>query len=606
MPTKIELLHKAYQQHCLALADPEQWQAFLSSACKNYKCRFDEQVLIFDQCPHATAVLEIEKWNKFFHRWVNRGANGIAVFDSKSKMERIKYYFDVSDTHEADKARPVPIWEMREEYEDDVIASLERKFGELKQKGDLASAIFSAAENAADEYLSDHLSDLMNCRENSFLEEVDPDYVRKTFRDLSISSVAYMLLTRCGYPAADYLDNTDFRSICEFNTQDTMNAIGLAASDISEMALREISATVFALQKNEKKQIRTFASSDKTLYNKQTPEPHHERMVNHENNLHTGGRLQPTKSSPPTNRDTSPWEVRTTPQSTPRSAPPSAVHQPADLLQTDRASGGNRGEREQSDGTTGAGYGKTDGRDRGTESNESDGVGGQNEQHSSHSGRDGTGGSDLQLSVPESTLLPSIEEQLNIIEQAEVEQASAFVFSQEIIDQVLQSGSGVQHGKKRVYEHFTLGKSMAENAEFLKNEYGWGGAYPLIRALAISENHDTKGMTLLRGSITTPEAKLTLSWKKVAKRIDELISQNRYLSEDDRKAYDIPLEPTEEESQLDFSLFIAAPETEVTQPSAATTETEVASPVEIETASSPNEDNAENKQDIEVINSVPY
>lgn len=606
MPTKIELLHKAYQQHCLALADPEQWQAFLSSACKNYKCRFDEQVLIFDQCPHATAVLEIEKWNKFFHRWVNRGANGIAVFDSKSKMERIKYYFDVSDTHEVDNARPVPIWEMREEYEDDVIASLERKFGELKQKGDLTSAIFSAAENAADEYLSDHLSDLMNCRENSFLEEVDPDYVRKTFRDLSISSVAYMLLTRCGYPAADYLDNSDFRSICEFNTQDTMNAIGLAASDISELALREISATVFTLQKNEKKQIRTFASSDKTLYNKQTPEPHHERMVNHENNLHAGGRLQPTKSSPPTNRDTSPWEVRTTPQSTPRSAPPSTVHQPADILQTDRTSSGNRGEREQSDGTTGAGYGETDGRDRGTEINESDGVGGQNEQHSPHRGRDGTGGFDLQLSAPESTLLPSIEEQLNIIEQAEVEQASAFVFSQEEIDQVLQLARGVFHSKKEIYKHFLLGKPTKENVAFLKNVYGTGGVSPVSHFLNISERHDKKGMTLSRGGDDSPTENINLSWQKIAKRIGELIQQNRYLTIDEKEAYNIPLVPIEEMAQLDFSQFIAAPETEVTQPSATTTETEVASPIEIETVSSPNEDNAENKQGIEVIDSIPY
>lgn len=172
------ILYKAltelYRETQRKVTAPDQWQAFLASACRNYRLTFDEQLLVYAQRPDATAVLEIERWNRQFGRWVNRGANGIAVFDGEhTGKPRLKYYFDISDTHEARFPRPVPIWTVREEYTPDIIETLENSFGELEHKEDLGAALLSAAKNAVEDNMPDYLSELKTLTEGSFLEELD-------------------------------------------------------------------------------------------------------------------------------------------------------------------------------------------------------------------------------------------------------------------------------------------------------------------------------------------------------------------------------------------------------------------------------------------------
>ena len=273
MATKYQMITGLYESTIGRVTDnPAAWTAFLRSACRNYKCRFDEQILIYAQRPDATAVLEIEKWNRQFGRWVNRGATGIAVFDDEHNGNyRLKHYFDISDTHGSRFERPVPVWQMEPQYEADVIESLGNSFGELDDKSTLADALISAAKNAVEDNITDYLRDLMYVREDSFLEELDDLNVEVEYRAALQNSVAYMLFTRCGIDAGYYFDFDDFRHIIDFNTPRTVNALGLAVSDIAENCLREISATVISLQKERAAGNRVQRRAGRTFANQENP-----------------------------------------------------------------------------------------------------------------------------------------------------------------------------------------------------------------------------------------------------------------------------------------------------------------------------------------------
>ena len=266
------ILYKAltelYRETQRKVTAPSEWQAFLAAACRNYRLSFYEQLLVYAQRPDATAVLEIERWNRQFGRWVNRGANGIAVFDGEHNGKpRLKYYFDISDTHEARFPRPVPLWTVREEYAPDIIETLENSFGELEHKEDLGEALLSAAKNAVEDNMPDYLSELKTLTEGSFLEELDELNLEVEYRRAVQNSIGYMLLVRCGLDPSDYFEDEDFRDVLNFNTPQTLNALGVAAGDISQMCLSAISRTVLALQRQPQKENRAGKHSRKGVLN---------------------------------------------------------------------------------------------------------------------------------------------------------------------------------------------------------------------------------------------------------------------------------------------------------------------------------------------------
>lgn len=266
MARKYDLISELYNRTCkTVVSNPQNWQAFLASACRNYKLRYDEQLLVYAQRPDATAVLEIEQWNKIFGRWVNRGARGIAVFaDENRSRQRLTHYFDISDTHESRYSRTVPIWDMRQEYEADVIETLESTFGEIENKSSLAEAIMGAARNAAEDNIPDYLQDLYYATEGSSFEEVEEDIVAFIYKNVVTNSVAYMMMSRLGVDTDGYFELDDFRDVTNFNTQETLNALGFATSDIAEMGLTEISKTITALNR----QNRIIVGQDRNEYNK--------------------------------------------------------------------------------------------------------------------------------------------------------------------------------------------------------------------------------------------------------------------------------------------------------------------------------------------------
>ena len=660
MARKYDLISELYNRTCkTVVSNPQNWQAFLASACRNYKLRYDEQLLVYAQRPDATAVLEIEQWNKIFGRWVNRGARGIAVFaDENRSRQRLTHYFDISDTHESRYSRTVPIWDMRQEYEADVIETLESTFGEIENKSSLAEAIMGAARNAAEDNIPDYLQDLYYATEGSSFEEVEEDIVAFIYKNVVTNSVAYMMMSRLGVDTDGYFELDDFRDVTNFNTQETLNALGFATSDIAEMGLTEISKTITALNR----QNRIIVGQDRNEYNK--VENNDERSLDNERtDLHDGGRLQPSEPETSTAAGSDAGQIRSDEERVSEGTSQSPLLQSPDEGRTDTALGGSGTESQQDGGNNPEPDGTERGSDRTDESGGYDEMGSSDELPSQLGTGNRESGSDIRLeyydrthedkSLPffgrdevineilrttphlsasleeikdyyernpdnkdrteyiksifnndytELTLedgrtvgyktfenvlhlwegkydsrtaqsyydwaviarhfeamrllgelsdsikpLPSMDGQMTFIldGRAEEKKTSAFTFSQEIIDAVLANGSGFSEGKMRIYEQFEKSLSAKENADFLKNEYGWGGSYPVIIGAGIDESHDGKGITITKG-IGKEKPHITLSWSQVEKRIGELIRTDRYLNPKEKEHYPQWLESQEE------------------------------------------------------------
>ena len=555
MAAKYQLITELYRRTGVAVAkNPQAWQGFLSSACRNYKCRFDEQLLIYAQRPDAVAVAKLETWNRQFKRWVNKDSKGIAVFDPKGRRNTLKYYFDVSDTHEGYYgSRPVPIWQMDERYEQTVMERLSDRFGDVGST-DLASALMETAKNAVEDNLQDYFSQLKDCTKDSFLEELDDFNIEVIYRRLAANSVAFMLISRCGLDTNEFFDREDFADIVNFNTPATINAIGVATSDIAEMALREISQSIRNVQMAEKDQNRTFAQRTQAQYDKGRQQPERSEY-NERNHLQQTGGLSYSRPNITDRARASAWQVRFDAQGLSGEAQASDLSQSADIGQAERASARGRADSTPEVGASDKAALSRAGRDRGTERESTDAVGRTDEQHPQPSGGSDTDRTDLQVSVAKEdevrVNLPTVDEQIEMIAKAEDEKASAFAISKEDIDSVLQKGSGVADGKYRIYRQFQKGVDRQKNIEFLKNEYGTGGGTHIFPdGFSGHSWYDSKGLAIDRNGTYTNHD-LVLKWSQVEKRLRELIKDNRYLN------------PKEKDHYADYLESVSAPQYEI-------------------------------------------
>lgn len=525
MARKYDLISELYNRTCkTVVSNPQNWQAFLASACRNYKLRYDEQLLVYAQRPDATAVLEIEQWNRIFGRWVNRGARGIAVFaDENRTRQRLTHYFDISDTHESKYSRTVPIWDMRQEYEADVIETLESTFGEIENKSSLAEAIMGAARNAAEDNIPDYLQDLYYATEGSSLEEVDNDIVASIYKNVVANSVAYMMMSRLGVDTDGYFELDDFRDVTNFNTQETLNALGFATSDIAEMGLTEVSKTITALNR----QNRIIVGQDRNEYNK--VENNDERSLDNERtDLHNGGRLQPSEPETSTAAGSDFGQIRSDEEKVSEGTSQSPLLQSPDEGRTDTALGGSGTESQQDGGNNPEPDGTERGSDRTDESRGYDEMGLSDELPSQLGTGNRESGSDIRLE--DIKPLPDMGGQLSFIqERAEEQTTSAFSIPKEIIDNYLASGSGFANGKYRIYEQYQKSLSLKENADFLKKEYGTGGGTYAGGVSDYNYDCDAKGVRIRKGyEENAPE--IRMNWTEVAKEIGRLISDDRYLN----------------------------------------------------------------------------
>ena len=659
MARKFDLISELYERTCFAVTDnPVNWQSFLKTAGRNFRLRFDEQLLIYAQRPDATAVLEIERWNGTFGRWVNRGAKGIAVFeDADRSRQRLIHYFDISDTHESRYSRPVPIWEMRPEYEAEVIETLENTFGAVNDTTSIEKVVKESIANAVEDNIADYISDFMSLGAGSDIEYLSDEEANNLYVELVRNSVSYMVMARLGLDADKVYSPDDFAGISSFNSQEVLNAVGIATSDIAEMALLPVSRTISTLSKEN----RIIDEQGQSEYNKDIKD---ERSQSDErNHIHDGGRLQSSEPEAAGADGSDSRQMVADEENLSEGTSQNPVLQSSDERDSEQSLGGGSAESQRTgensrkaDGTES----RTDGADEGGRYDE---MGSPDEQHQElgTGNREESGNIRLEyydrnhedkslpffggddtireilgttphlsaskeeikdfyernrdnatrteyikgifnndytrLTLSDGRLvgyktfqnvlhlwegeyenrtaqsfydwgviaqhfeamrllgeltdtmkpLPSMDGQLTLImsNQAEEQKTSAFTFSQEIIDAVLTRGSGVSEGKMRIYEQFEKSISAKENADFLKNEYGWGGSYPVIIGAGIDEQHDGKGITISKG-IGSDKPHITLSWSQLEKRIGDLIRMDRYLNPKEKEKYPEWLEKQEE------------------------------------------------------------
>ena len=659
MARKFDLISELYERTCFAVTDnPVNWQSFLKTAGRNFRLRFDEQLLIYAQRPDATAVLEIERWNGTFGRWVNRGAKGIAVFeDADRSRQRLIHYFDISDTHESRYSRPVPIWEMRPEYEAEVIETLENTFGAVNDTTSIENVVKESIANAVEDNIADYISDFMSLSAGSDIEYLSADEANALYLELVKNSVSYMVMARLGLEADKVYSPDDFAGISSFNSQEVLNAVGIATSDIAEMALLPVSRTISTLSKEN----RIIDEQEQSEYNKDIKD---ERSQSDErNHIHNGGRLQSSEPEAAGADGSDSRQMVADEENLSEGTSQNPVLQSSDERDSEQSLGGGSAESERTGGYSREADGTESRADGTDESGRYDEMGSPDEQHQelgtgnreesgnirleyydrNHEDRSLPffGGDDTireilgttphlsaskeeikdfyerntdnatrteyikgifnndytQLTLSDGRLvgyktfqnvlhlwegeyenrtaqsfydwgviaqhfeamrllgeltdtmkpLPSMDGQLTLImgNQAEEQKTSAFTFSQEIIDAILTRGSGVSEGKMRIYEQFEKSLSAKENADFLKNEYGWGGSYPVIIGAGIDESHDGKGITISKG-IGSDKPHITLSWSQVEKRIGDLIRMDRYLNPKEKEKYPEWLEKQEE------------------------------------------------------------
>ena len=659
MARKFDLISELYERTCFAVTDnPVNWQSFLKTAGRNFRLRFDEQLLIYAQRPDVTAVLEIERWNGTFGRWVNRGAKGIAVFeDADRSRQRLIHYFDISDTHESRHSRPVPIWEMRPEYEAEVIETLENTFGAVNDTTSIENVVKESIANAVEDNIADYISDFMSLGAGSDIEYLSADEANALYLELVRNSVSYMVMARLGLNADKVYSPDDFAGISSFNSQEVLNAVGIATSDIAEMALLPVSRTISTLSKEN----RIIDEQGQSEYNKDIKD---ERSQSDErNHIHDGGRLQSSEPEAAGADGSDSRQMVADEENLSEGTSQNPVLQSSDERDSEQSLGGGSAESQRTGGNSRKADGRESGTDRADESGRYDEMGSPDEQHQElgTGNREESGnirleyydrnhedkslpffggddtireilGTTPHLSASKEEIkdfyerntdnatrteyikgifnndytrltlndgrlvgyktfqnvlhlwegeyenrtaqsfydwgviaqhfeamrllgeltdtmkpLPSMDGQLTLImgNQAEKQKTSAFTFSQEIIDAVLTRGSGVSEGKMRIYEQFEKSLSAKENADFLKNEYGWGGSYPVIIGAGIDEQHDGKGITISKG-IGSDKPHITLSWSQVEKRIGDLIRMDRYLNRKEKEKYPEWLEKQEE------------------------------------------------------------
>ena len=546
MAIRYKALTELYQETQRSVTAPDQWRAFLASACRNYRLSFDEQLLVYAQRPDATAVLEIERWNRQFGRWVNRGANGIAVFDGEHNGKpRLKYYFDISDTHEARFPRPVPLWTVREEYAPDIIETLENSFGELERKEDLGEALLSAAKNAVEDNMPDYLSELKTLTEGSFLEELDELNLEVEYRRAVQNSIGYMLLVRCGLDPSEYFEDEDFRDVLNFNTPQTLNALGVATGDISQMCLSAISRTVLALQRQPQKENRTFEPQQKNQYavtEQENTQP--ERSFEYDrDHLHQAGRLQSAEPSAAPGGAGSPWEIRIASEEVPQGAPQGDVHQPADQRQAEQPSGGDPADRPAPDGGNRGADGESRGRDGGTESQRPDEMGADDEQPAERSGGNGAGRTDLQLTTQE----PEPEE------SAGGEQLPALLDEKQIMAIIANKDDDLKYKKNQIELFFSVHSDVQERAEYLKSAYQDRYTEIIADGQRLGYKPQENGLLMWEGSYPSRTKESVFSWDIVAQWTAQLIDKKEYFIQTD-----IPQLLTQESQQMslfDFAAF---------------------------------------------------
>ena len=523
MATRLQVISELAAQAMEQLTrSVDSWRSFLNSAAWLYKYPFHEQVLIYAQRPDAKACAPIELWNSRFKRWVNRGARGIALIDDSGQKPALRYVFDVSDTNTRYDI-PFRLWQTKPEYEIQIIEELENQFGETGTDGsDLTTTVLGISINVVSDNYRDYYEELLKTADDSALADLSKEEISATFMLQLMTSVSHTVLVRLGIDPAEVFHDDEYEGITLFNSPDTIAQFGAATSDISEMILRQIEQSV---RNRERQERGTLANVELVLQNK---DRNSERGDEYGTQLQAEWGLLDSQSQNGRSAGGNDREIRENAEDVSKGAAERDLQLPAASEQADRASVGDRQDGTGTGRTDRGTHGESRGRDRGTESPRSDEMGGADEQSAAHGGGDRSPGGDLQLTP----LFPTEKEQLSLLEQAEDEISSVFSVSQADFDNELCSGSGVSHGKYRIYAFYQTQPSKENAIQFLKKEYGIGGhSHTYLDGSSGFVGHDGKGIAFSDSGF---HHKKLFRWNAVHSRLSELIAFDRYLSEKEK------------------------------------------------------------------------
>ena len=545
-------------------SSPRDWMNYLDTAARLYRYPFMDQLLIHAQRPKATACASLELWNEKMLRWVNRGAKGIALLDETMQKTRLRYVFDIQDTHKVKGGRTPYLWQLQEKQQEALLNHLEEVYGlEVKDTGSLSDALMATAKYMVEENLDEYLDGLTYVTEGTYLEELEEDTIRSEFRSLLTDSIYYTLASRCGLDPLERQEEMDFVHITDYNSLSVLTFIGNATSMASESVLVDIGRFVHRISLEEMK--KGIENSEEKNYNEfntliRKSEENNNRIIENEySQENQGGNeygtdissqrgLSVSEPDNPGDRGTD-REIRNAAEDISEGTQEQPVSEPVTDRETEQPSGGNRENSTEEIGST---DGETVGEESGTvERGESDGVDSTYEQSDGNSGREHLDGIGIQLiedtsedqlskaeeeiasalSLPE---FPSVNEQKREIEnRIAALYAGEIAIPSEVVDEVLRTGGNRSKSQLRIIYNFMSEQTPEEYTEFVKREYGTGGKGFEINGMEYSVWFDETGLQIAVGHTVTDQIldKAFLSWEDVSGRIHQLLKQGEYASQ---------------------------------------------------------------------------
>ena len=542
-------------------SSPRDWMNYLDTAARLYRYPFMDQLLIHAQRPKATACASLELWNEKMLRWVNRGAKGIALLDETMQKTRLRYVFDIQDTHKVKGGRTPYLWRLQEKQQEELLNHLEEVYGlEAKDTGSLSDALMATAKYMVEENLDEYLDGLTYVTEGTYLEELEEDTIRSEFRSLLTDSIYYTLASRCGLDPLERQEEMDFVHITDYNSLSVLTFIGNATSMASESVLVDIGRFVHRISLEEMK--KGIENSEERNYNKfntliRESEENNNRIIENEYSQEDEGGnehgtdissqrgLSVSESDNPGDRGTD-REIRNAAEDISEGTQEQPVSEPVTDWETEQPSGRDRENSTEEIGSTDS---ETVGEESGTiERGEPDGVDSTYEQSDGNSGREHLDGIGVQLiedtsedqlskaeeeiasalSLPE---LPSVNEQKREIENRIASlYAGEIAIPSEVVDEVLRTGGNRSKSQLRIIYNFMSEQTPEEYTEFVKREYGIGGKGFEINDMEYSVWFDENGLQIALGHTVTDQIlyKAFLSWKDVSGRIHQLLKQGEY------------------------------------------------------------------------------
>ena len=542
-------------------SSPRDWMNYLDTAARLYRYPFMDQLLIHAQRPKATACASLELWNEKMLRWVNRGAKGIALLDETMQKTRLRYVFDIQDTHKVKGGRTPYLWRLQEKQQEELLNHLEEVYGlEAKDTGSLSDALMATAKYMVEENLDEYLDGLTYVTEGTYLEELEENTIRSEFRSLLTDSIYYTLASRCGLDPLERQEEMDFVHITDYNSLSVLTFIGNATSMASESVLVDIGRFVHRISLEEMK--KGIENSEERNYNKfntliRESEENNNKIIEkeysqedeggneHGTDISSQRGLSVSESDNPGDRGTD-REIRNAAEDISEGTQEQPVSEPVTDWETEQPSGRDRENSTEEIGSTDS---ETVGEESGTiERGEPDGVDSTYEQSDGNSGREHLDGIGVQLiedtsedqlskaeeeiasalSLPE---LPSVNEQKKEIEnRIAALYAGEIAIPSEVVDEVLRTGGNRSKSQLRIIYNFMSEQTPEEYTEFVKREYGTGGKGFEINGMEYSVWFDETGLQIAVGHTVTDQIldKAFLSWKDVSGRIHQLLKQGEY------------------------------------------------------------------------------